>query len=113
MGVSGKLILGGLFASVAAAGLPGCQEEQTYGFVQIKTEIKLAANDVYILNDTTVKGLKIGGDLVLKQKIGPAKLSLHRNGRVWPLCSFTLVRNRVVTATLTPVSGTIKCVVQS
>ncbi|MCC2099133.1 MAG: hypothetical protein KDJ29_19745 [Hyphomicrobiales bacterium] len=112
MGISGKLILGGLFASIVAAGLPGCQEKQGFGFVQIKTQIKLATNDVYMLNDKRVTGLKLGADLVLKQKTGPAKLSLLRNGRVWSLCSFNLAANRVVTATLTPVNGTIRCVVQ-
>lgn len=112
MGITGKLLLGELLASVAAASLPGCQQETAYGFVQVKSEIKLAANDVYKLNGKVVEGLKTGAELVLKQKTGPGQLVLYRNGRVWPLCSFDLAKNRVVTATLKPVRGTIKCEVQ-
>lgn len=112
MGISGKLLLGGLLAALAAASLPGCQEEEAYGFVQIKSDIKLASKDVYTLNGTVLNGLQSGKDLVLKQKTGPGELKLQRRGRLWSLCTFDIARNRVVTATLTPERGTIKCVVQ-
>ncbi len=112
MGMTGKLALGGLLASVAAASLPGCQEEPNYGYVHIKSEIKLANNDVYSLNGSVIDGMKGSNELVLKHKAGSGKLVLHRRGRTWTLCAFSIQKNRIVTATLRPVNGTIKCVVQ-
>ena len=112
MGISSKLIFGGLLAAVAAASLPGCQEDTAFGYVQIKSKIQVASKDVYTLNGTVLDDLKSSNDLVLKQKAGPGKLVLNRRGRIWTLCAFQITKNRVVTATLTPVRGTIKCVVQ-
>jgi hypothetical protein len=113
MGVSGKLLLGGLLASVTAASLPGCQEEKPFGYVQIKSEIKLASSDIYTLNGEVLDNLNTTPEVVLKQKAGPALLKLNRQGRIWTLCTISVTHNRVVTATLKPLRGTIKCEVQS
>ncbi|MGE3645193.1 MAG: hypothetical protein AB7F96_15195 [Beijerinckiaceae bacterium] len=106
------LVIGGLAALVPASLLSGCEPAQPYGYVQIKRGIELARNDIYMLGTMALPELHKNSEIVLKQKAGPSGLVLVRGGSTWQLCSFTIGKDRVVTATLSNVRGAIKCEVR-
>lgn len=101
-----------LIGIAGIAGLAGCKQAEEFGYVQIKREIRPLARDVYLLNGKALREIHENAELVMKQKTGAGKLVLLRNGRTWTLCTFALVKNRVVTATLTSRYGSIRCTVQ-
>ena len=92
--------------------LAGCQPVDPVGYVEVKRLFAPGPNDLFRLNGLALADLSRNNSVVIKQKTGPAKLELDRQGNLSPLCSFDVGRNRIVTATLSVVDGRLKCGVQ-
>lgn len=100
-----RLVLGG----VAALFLSACNSGS--GYVELKVPPGMAVPGLHI-DTARVEPLK-GGTAVLRQRAGLAKLQVEREGRLIPICEFTVKKDRIVTVTLTGFVREPRCRVQN
>lgn len=105
-----RVAFGACFAALA---LGGCDPAEGFGYVEIRSTALPGQQDVYRLNGAALAQASLGSGLVLRQKTGPVKLELTRNGAAWTLCTFNVGKNRVVTAVISMERGAIRCVVRA
>lgn len=94
---------GGVAAMLLAACDPG------EGFVEVK-----------ILPGYAVPALAIGQErlalksdtMILRRKVGPAKLEAERNGKLVAFCDFEVRKNRITTVSVSSTGRELRCRVQ-
>jgi hypothetical protein len=103
-------------AVLAAGGVAlSWRGEEPTGFVEVKRAFApLDARDVIRLNDAVVLTAAAAAtdgvaSVVVRQKTGAVRLDYARGDLVRSLCSFSLRKNRIVTATLTQTRNGIAC----
>jgi hypothetical protein len=109
-----------VLAAVAAAGYSAWRwpPDDAAGFVEVKRGFAaFDPRDVVRLNGADVlraaANPEAAASVVVRQKAGPVQLDYARGDVARTLCSFTLRKNRIVTATLTQTRGGIACAVKT
>ena len=82
---------------IVAVATGGCAPEESFGYVQVVRQFDHADHLVFRLNGQTVEELRGSGTVVVRQKVGAAKLELLISGAVARQCSFELGKDRIVT----------------
>lgn len=96
-----------------AVGLAGCDWREETGFVEVKKSFaSLAVGDTLVLNSVTLD-LGVRSSLVVQQPTGTASIQVKHGETSRKLCEFAVRKNRVVTVTLAPANGSLRCSVQS
>jgi hypothetical protein len=96
-----------------AALLAACESGEDAGYAEIKINYVHPASDIFRLGSVTLDELQRSNSAIVRQPVGSAKLELARRDVVYPLCSFDVKKNRIVTVTISPGSGgTLQCKVQ-
>ena len=109
---SRALLLRALPAGLAALGLCGCKERDTFGYVEVRKTVS-SSTDTFKVNSVALAELPRKGIAVVRQPVGPAKLEVIRGERTYLLCSFDVGKNRLVTVTLSVSDGQLRCTVQN
>jgi hypothetical protein len=99
---------------MAAGLLCSCNLSTDTGYVEIKTTMAPSLSDVYSLNSELLTAFKEGHpvDLVLREPVGPAVLTVQRDDQMYTLCRGSVVKNRIVTMTVSIVEDRLHCTVE-
>jgi hypothetical protein len=95
---------GGLAALLSAA----CEPDT--GFVEVKIMPGYTLPTLAI--DKQPLALKSGA-VILRRKVGPAKLEAERSGNHFPFCDFAVRKNRITTVSVYATGRELHCNVQS
>jgi hypothetical protein len=100
---------------VTALGLAcsGCNQGADVGFAEIKINYFHAPGDVFRLNSVVITELQKNSTAIIRQAIGTARLDVAHGDRIYPLCSFEVKKNRIVTSVVSITNGSLQCNVQS
>jgi hypothetical protein len=102
-----------LAAAALAASLAACNLGEDGGYAEIKINYVHPASDIFRLGPVTLDELQRSNSAIIRQPVGSAKLELTRRDTVYPLCSFDVKKNRIVTIVVSTGSGGgLQCKVQ-
>lgn len=97
---------------LAALSLAGCNPNKDTGYVEIKAVSAFAPPPDLYLDEVKLDPLR-NNAAVIRKAAGAAKLQWFKSDVFYPLCSFDVRKNRVVTLTLSAADRKLKCEVQS
>jgi len=83
--------------------------EINVGYVELKAFPGLTA-PLYV-NKVKVDSMK-NGVTVLREQVGRTTLYLERNGNLYPLCDFDVMKNRIITVTVSAFDRAPRCELQ-
>jgi hypothetical protein len=97
-----------LGATLALAGLAGCNGDGGVGYVEIKTVPATNAAALYL--DTLKLEPVRNGMAVLRQKVGTAKLQVDGDGgQLAVLCNIVVQKNRITSVTVSTAGRQLRC----
>ena len=99
-------------AGLAALALAGCNPNKDTGYVEIKAVSAFAPPPELYLDEVKLEPLR-NNAAVIRKAAGAAKLQWFKADVFYPLCSFDVRKNRIVTLTLSAVDRKLRCEVQS
>jgi len=102
----------GIIAASLGSVLAGCDMEGDFGYAEIRINYLRPASDLFRLSSLALDELKAKNVTVVRQAVGMRKLELARNDKIYPLCSFDVQKNRIVTVTVSTSGGSLQCLIQ-
>lgn len=101
-----------LILSALSLACGGCDQGADVGYAEIKINYFHSAGDVFRLNTVAIAELQKGSTAILRQAIGTVRLDVAHGDRIYPLCSFEVKKNRIVTSVVSIANGSLQCTVQ-
>lgn len=109
-----RLRCGGALLFIGANLLSACKISTDAGYVEVKTTMAPSASDLYALNSEPLTAFQEGrpADVVLREPVGPVTLTVEREAEQYRLCTSLVMKNRIVTMTVSVVNERLHCTVE-